>query len=311
MGIFKAVTASVGGMAKDQWKEFFYCNAIPADTIMVRGMRHASEASTNKGNHDVITEGSIIAIADGQCAIVVSNGKVISIFSEPGENVFRSGATAGVFSGSSPGKFGKELARRISFGGDAPGVTQRVYYLNTKVIPGNRFGNGMEVPVRVYDAERGIDIDCNLVMSGLYSFRICDPAKIYKKVIGNVKHVYLVSYLAEQMKADVDSTLLTVCGEICLGGYRPYQFSSFIPEVQTKVVEAANEKLRELLGIEIVSMAFDYFRLKDADTGIIRDIQLASVAKDPTMAAAILTDAQASAMRDAAANTLGGTPGVE
>ncbi|MBQ7583863.1 MAG: SPFH domain-containing protein [Lachnospiraceae bacterium] len=300
MGIIKAVASSVGSMAADQWKEFFYYDSIPDDQIMVRAKKHTSGQSVNNGSQDVITDGSVIAVADGQCAIVVSNGKVLSVFDDPGENEFRSGETAGAFSGSAMGAFGKELLRRISFGGDAPGIVQRVYYFNMKVITGNPFGNGTEIPVRVYDAERGLDIDCTLIMSGLYSFRICDPEKIYRQVIGNVRHVYLVSYLASQMKADVDSTFLSAVGTICTGSFRPYQLGSFIPEIQARIVEIANEKLRELRGVEIVSLAFNSFKLKDADTGLIKTIQLASVAADPVMAAAILTDAQASAMRDAA-----------
>lgn len=306
MGIFKAVASAAGSMAADQWKEFFYYDSVPDEQIMVRAKKHASAQSANHGSQDIITDGSIIAVADGQCAIVVSNGKVLSVFKETGENEFRSGDTAGLFSGSAAGKFGKELVRRISFGGDAPAVTHRVYYFNMKVITGNRFGGGMEVPVRVFDSERGLDIDCSLIMSGLYSFRIYDPEKIYKQVIGNVKHVYMVSYLAEQMKADVDSTLLSAAGMICCDGFRPYQLGTFIPEIQERVIETANEKLRELRGIEIVNLAFDTFRLTDADTGMIQTIQLASVAKDPLMGAAMLTDAQAAAMREAAGSGAAG-----
>ena len=114
----------------------------------------------------------------------------------------------------------------------------------------------------------------------------------------------MVSYLAEQMRADIDSTLLTSAGTICAGTYRPYQFQSFIPEIQSRITEAANETLRESLGVEIVTLAFDSFRLKDPDTGLIKNIQLASAAADPLMAAAMLTDAQASAMRDAAGNQI-------
>ncbi|MCR5237762.1 MAG: SPFH domain-containing protein [Lachnospiraceae bacterium] len=304
MGIIKAVAASAAGMASDQWKEFFYCGSLPEDQIMVRGKRQTSAVSSNKGNPDVITDGSIISVADGQCAIIVSNGKMICRFDDPGENEFRSGETAGLFSGSKARSFGRELMRRISFGGDAPAVNQKVYYFNMKVITGNPFGRGTEVPVRVFDESRGIDIDCTLIISGVYSFRITDPEKIYIKVIGNVKHVYMVSYLAEQIRADIDSTLLTSAGTICAGTYRPYQFQSFIPEIQSRITEAANETLRESLGVEIVTLAFDSFRLKDPDTGLIKNIQLASAAADPLMAAAMLTDAQASAMRDAAGNQI-------
>ncbi len=193
MGILKALVASVSTEAADQWKEYFYCDSIPAGLLMVRGYKQQSSQSANKGNAEVITDGSIVAVADGQCAIAVSNGKVISVFREAGENVFHSGETFGAFSGSKAKQLGKELGRRISFGGDAPALIQRIYYLNTKEIPGNAFGG--EIPFRICDPNLGLDIDCKLVVSGLFSFMICDPEKIYKHLIGNVEHSYSVSYL--------------------------------------------------------------------------------------------------------------------
>ncbi|MCR5775539.1 MAG: SPFH domain-containing protein [Lachnospiraceae bacterium] len=311
MGIIKAVVASASTMAADQWKEFYICNAIPDDQIMVRVYKHRSEGSSNNGDDNIITDGSIISVADGQCAIVVSNGKVISVFTEPGENEFRSGETFGIFSKSPAGALGRELGRRIAFGGDAPGLNQRVYYMNTKLIPGMEFGDGTEIPIRIRDEERGIDIDCTLVVSGLFSFRICDPARIYKRVIGNVRHVYEVAYLEDHMRSEVNSILMSAIGDISCETFRPYQLGSFIPEIEARIVDAANEKMREEIGIEIVSMAFNVFRLKDRDSGMIKEIQRAAVAKDPVMAAAILTGAQSDAMREAAANTsTGGAVGL-
>ncbi len=304
MGIFKAVSASVDSMAADQWKEFFYCDAIPEDQIMVRAKRHQSAGSSNKGNPDIITDGSIIAVADGQCAMVVSNGKMIAVYKEPGENVFRSGETAGVFSRSSAGVFGKELMRRISFGGDAPAITQRVYYFNTKVITGIEFGDKREIPISIFDSSRGIDIDCILIISGLYSFRIYDPEKIYKQVIGNVKHIYPVSYLVAHMNADVNNALLSAVRTVTCGKFRSSGLGSFIPELQAKIVEMASNDLRTTKGIELINLTFNSFKLSDKDTGMIREIQLASAAMDPAMAAAMLTDAQADAVRDAANNNL-------
>ncbi len=306
MGLIKAAAASVNSMAKDQWKEFFYRDSIPEDQIMVRAYKHQSAQSANSGSDDVITDGSIIAVADGQCAIVVSNGKVIAIFMEPGENEFRTGDTYGIFSGSSAGKMLKEMGRRFSFGGDAPAIVHRVYYLNTKVITGNRFGRGNSIPIRVLDEERGIDIDCSLIMAGVYSFRVVDPEKIYKRVIGNVKQVYPVSYLISQMGGVIDNTLLMVAGNICKDGTRPYRLGSFMPQISEEIKDTANETLRDTLGIEIVSIAFDNFGLTDADTGIVRQIQVVSIAKDPLMAAAMLSEAQAEAMVEAASNVPGG-----
>ncbi|MBO4901325.1 MAG: SPFH domain-containing protein [Lachnospiraceae bacterium] len=305
MGILKALAASVTSEAADQWKEFFYCESIPAELIMVRAYRQQSAQSANKGNPDIITDGSVIAVADGECAIVVSNGKVVSVFRDAGENIFHSGETYGVFSGSSVKQLGKELGRRISFGGDAPALKQRVYYMNTKEIPGNSFGGS--IPFRIADPNLGLDIDCKLVVSGLFSFRICDPEKIYKQLIGNVEHVYSVSYLISQMRTEVNGVLMSSFKNVTEMPLRPYAISTIIPEIEALVKNAANEKLRELRGIELVSLGFDRFSLTGEDMQIIGELQRNAVLQNMEMAAATLVNAQAEAMQAAANNTTAGT----
>lgn len=301
MGILKAVINSVHTEAADQWKEYFYCDSIPAELLMIRGVNQVSSQSANKGNPDIITDGSVIAVADGQCAIVVSNGKVISVFEEAGENIFNSGETFGVFSGSSAKTLGKEIGRRISFGGDAPAIKQKVYYLNTKEIPGNAFGG--QIPFRIKDDALGLDIDCKLVASGLFSFRICDPEKIYKKLIGNVKQVYSVSYLISQMRTEVNGILLSAFQSAFEMPGRPYEIPSQMTQIEAFVTEEASKKLRELRGIEIVSVAFDQFRLLDADMQMITELQRNAVLQNVEMARATLIGAQANAMEAAAANS--------
>jgi len=304
MGIVKALIASVESQAADQWKEFFYCESIPADLIMVRAIRQQSAQSANKGNADIITDGSVIAVADGECAIVVSNGKVISVFKEAGENIFRSGETASVFSGSGMKAFGKELGRRISFGGDAPAVKQRVYYMNTKEIPGNECG--LSIPFRIHDPNLKLDVDCKLEVSGLFSFRICDPEKIYRQLIGNVEHVYRVSYLISQMRTELNGILMSSFQQVLETPIRPYAISTILPEIEALVKNTASEKLRELRGIELVSLGFDRFCLSDEDMHMIGELQRNAVLTNMEMAAATLAGAQAQAMKDAAANPTAG-----
>ncbi|MCR5596195.1 MAG: SPFH domain-containing protein [Lachnospiraceae bacterium] len=310
MGIIKATVASVSSLAADQWKEFFICNAIPADTMMVRGIKMTSSNSSNQEDSDMITDGSIIAVADGQCAIVVSGGKVISTFMEPGENVYESGVSPGIFGGATLKTLGREVGRRISFGGEVAGVVQRVYYMNLKEIPGVPFGNGTQIPFRIHDEDRNLDIDCSLVVSGLYSFRICDPAKIYKQLIGNVDHDYKVSYLISQMNSEVNTCIMTALGGFSNESFRTSELGNIIYDIEAKVKDAANAKLRELRGIEILSLGFSSFNITENDTGIIREIQKASAATNPEMAAAILTSASAEAMAVAAANPSGSGVGL-
>ena len=72
MGLIKAITGAVGGVLADQWKEFFYCDALDSDTLMVKGQKRVSGRSSNtRGSENVISNGSGIAVADGQCMIIV------------------------------------------------------------------------------------------------------------------------------------------------------------------------------------------------------------------------------------------------
>lgn len=86
MGLIKAAISSVGGTFADQWKEFIYCDSIPNDVLAVRGRKKTSGRSSNtKGNDNIITSGSGIAVADGQCMIIVEQGRIAEICAEPGE----------------------------------------------------------------------------------------------------------------------------------------------------------------------------------------------------------------------------------
>ena len=86
MGLIKAITGSVGGVLADQWKEFFYCDALSADVLVRRGSKRISGRSSNTtGNDNVISNGSGIAVADGQCMIIVDQGKIVEVCAEPGE----------------------------------------------------------------------------------------------------------------------------------------------------------------------------------------------------------------------------------
>ena len=309
MGIIKAAVSSVGSVTSDQWKEFFICDSIPNDLVMIRVMRSSSSNSANKGNDDVITDGSVISVADGQCAIVVCSGKVISIFKEPGEHIFSSGNSPSIFGGSPLKSVFGEIGRRITFGGDIPAKVQIVYYLNTKEITGNEFENLKGIPFRIQDDRSGIDIDCSLTMSGIYSFRICDPEIIYKKMIGNVKHVYSVSYLKTAVDPDISNALIQTVGE--LGSdpdkkYRPSQLPSLLPQLREMIMDRVNEKISASRGVELVSIGFNTFTLTEKDTGIIHQLQHSAAFTDPALRDANLAGATAEAIKDAAGNTAAG-----
>ena len=85
MGLIKALTGAVSGTLADQWKEFFYCNSLENDVLVVKGHKKVNGRASNKGDDNIITSGSGIAVADGQCMIIVEQGKIVEVCAEPGE----------------------------------------------------------------------------------------------------------------------------------------------------------------------------------------------------------------------------------
>ncbi len=309
MGIIKAAINSASTMAGDQWKEYFYCPGIPEDIIMVRAFKRTSERSANEGSNDIVTDGSVIAVADGEYAIVVSNGKVLAEYKESGGHTFVSGETSSVFHGGTLSSLGKEFGRRFSFGGDTPGVIQRVYYFNTKEMPGENF-NGGDIPFRVVDENTGLDMDCTLSVSGYYTYRVANPMVVYKQLIGNIEHVYTSKVLLKMMSAEVRSVILSAFGGITGMGLRPSQIAQRIPEIEAKAKELADKKLYDLRGIELVSFNITSFRVTGKDAAVIKDFQQIAVLKDPEMADAARAAAMNSAFTNASANSAGAMVGV-
>ena len=122
MGLISATAAAVKGVLADQWKEYFYCDAIDADLLMVRGEKKKGRRLFGSGNHGddaIISNGSVIAVADGQCMLIVEQGKVVELCAEPGEFVWDSSTEPSIFTGSlsdSVCETFKNIGKRISFG---------------------------------------------------------------------------------------------------------------------------------------------------------------------------------------------------
>ena len=185
MGLLKAGVGAAGGVLADQWREYFYCEALDADTLVAKGEKRVGKRGSNtKGENNVISDGSIVAVADGQCMMIVENGAVVDVCAEPGEFVYDTGTEPSVFSGKLGDMVKKsfeQVGRRFTFGGDA-GKDQRIYYFNTKEIVGNKYGTASPVPFRVVDEKIGLDVDITVRCNGEYSYKLVDPLMFYKNV---------------------------------------------------------------------------------------------------------------------------------
>ena len=305
MGLIKAAVGAAGGVLADQWKEFFYCEAIPRDTLVVKGQKRITSRSSNtKGNDNIISNGSGIAVADGQAMIIVEQGKVVEYCELPGEYTYDTSTEPSIFAGS----FGqsilntfKLIGKRFTYGGDT-GKDQRVYYFNMKEITENPFGTPDPVPFRVVDKNINLDIDVSIRCNGFYSYKIKNPLLFYTNVSGNVADSFKRKEIDAQLKSEFVNALQPSFARMSALQIRPNEIPGHVPELCDALNEILSEKWLELRGIAVVSVGFNVLNLPPEDLELIKQAQRIAINRDPGMAAATLTQAQADAMREAAKN---------
>ena len=309
MGLIRAAATSVKSVLADQWIDFFYCDSISENTLAIKGFKRASRGSSNtKGSDNYITSGSVIAVADGQCMMIVEQGKVIEVCDEPGEYIFDSERTQGVFTNEPDAAVDlliEKTKERFMRGGQTA-IDQRIYYFNTKEITGNRYGTPSAIPFRVVDKNVGLDIDVSIRCFGTFSYRISNPLLFYKNVTGNVDYDYTRDRIDEQLETEVISVLQPCFARLSAEGIRYSSLPLHTEEICSVMNNLLSEKWLNLRGIEIVSFAIKGLKAKEDDEKMIKELQRNATFRDPTMAAAQLVGAQSDAMKAAASNTNAG-----
>lgn len=312
MGLIKAALGAFNSTMADQWKEFFYCDALDKDVLVRKGNKRISGRSSNtKGSDNVISNGSGIAVADGQCMLIVEQGKVVEVCAEPGEYTYDTSTEPSLFTGGL-GKgiidTFKTMGKRFTYGGDT-GKDQRIYYINTKELIDNKFGTATPIPFRVVDRNIGLDIDVSVRCNGVYSYKISNPLLFYANVCGNVEGDYRRSQLESQLKAEFISALQPSFAAISAMEIRPNAIPAHVDELCSQLNIALSEKWSDLRGLSVVSVALNSVTLPEEDAEMIKQAQRTAIMRDPGMAAATLVTAQADAMKAAAANEGGAMMG--
>ena len=312
MGLIKAGAGALGSTLADQWKEFFYCDALDKDTLVVKGVKRVSSRSSNtRGSDNIISNGSGIAVADGQCMIIVEQGKIVEVCAEPGQFTYDTSTEPSIFAGSLGQSIldtFKLIGKRFTFGGDT-GKDQRVYYFNTKEIVDNKFGTANPIPFRVVDSNIGLDLDTSVRCNGVYSYKLTNPLLFYTNVCGNVEQDYSREEIDSQLKTEFISALQPAFSKLSEMGMRPNQIPAHAEELSQLMNETLTRKWGEIRGISVVSIAMNPITLPEEDAKAIKELQRSAVMRDPTMAAANLVGAQADAMRTAAGNSAGAMTG--
>lgn len=309
MGLIKAGIGAVGGVLADQWKEFFYCENLSSDILVAKGRKRTSERSSNtSGEENIISNGSRIAVNDGQCMIIVEQGKVVDICAEPGEYTYDQSTEPSIFTGNLGENIKavfKLIGKRFTFGGDT-GKDQRIYYFNTKEIIGNKYGTASPVPFRIVDERVGLDVDIAIRCFGEYSYRLTNPILFYTNVCGNVADTYTRDQLDNQLKTELLTALQPAFAKISAMGIRYSALPAHAEEMSAILNQVLTKKWRELRGIEIVSFGISSATASEEDEKLIKTLQHNMALRDPALANAHLIGAQADALRMAASNESGG-----
>ena len=312
MGLIKAGMGAVGGVLGDQWKEFIYCESLKPDVLVAKGRKRTSSRgrSSNTSSEDnIISNGSTIAVNDGQCMIIVENGKVVEICSEPGEFVYDASTEPSLFADGlnmqSVKNVFAQIGKRFTYGGD-PGKDQRVYYFNTKEIIGNKYGTASPIQFRIVDQRIGLDVDIPIRCFGEYSYKITNPILFYTNVCSNVENEYLRSEIDGQLKSELLGALNVAFGVMSEKGVRYSALPAHAEEIGDQLNEVLSKKWRDLRGIEVVSFGVSSVKASEEDEKYIRDLQALS---NPNARASFLTGATGAAMQNAASNEGGAMMG--
>lgn len=309
MGLIRAGKEAIKTTFADQWKEYFYCDAIDSNVLVVKGKKKVSSESSNQnGSDNIISNGSIIAVNEGQCMIVVEQGKVVELSAEPGEFIYNNETEPSIFVGGL-GKgivnTFKTIGKRFTTGGGVAN-DQRVYFFNTKEIIGNKYGTPSPVPFRVVDKNIGLDVDIAIRCNGEYSYKITDPMLFYANVCGNVQDKYVKENIESQLKTELLTALQPAFAKISDMGVRYSSLPAHTMELADVLNEVLSAKWKEKRGIEIVSIGVNSVNASEEDENMIKELQRRAVIGNPKMAAATMVEAQAEAMKSAAANSNAG-----
>lgn len=311
MGLIKAAKDALSTVLADQWREYFYCDSLSNDVLMVKGSKRVTEGrnSNTKASDNIISNGSVVAVNEGQCMIIVDQGGIVDVCADAGEFVYDNSTEPSLFYGElgdSVKKSFSTMGKRFAFGGNTA-KDQRVYFFNTKEIINNLFGTPAPIPFRVLDRNTGFDFDTAVKVNGQYTFKIVDPILFYTNVCGNVADSYKKSDLLATLKSELLTSLQPSLAKISAQGVRPYELPGFSEQICSLLSEALTEKWTELRGIQMVSMSINSADMPAEDKARFQKWQDTAMLRSADMQAARNTEAFASMIENT--NLSGGGKG--
>lgn len=307
MGLLQAGIGALSGVLADQWREYFYCDSMPENVLMTKGVKRTGSRNANtKGEDNIITNGSIIAVNEGQCMMIVEQGAIVEFSAQAGDFVWDNSTEPSIFYGNLSDNLKSTwevLKKRFTFGAN-PAKDQRIYYFNTKEIIGNKYGTANPVPFRVVynNIGAGLELEVSVKCFGEYSYKITNPMLFYKNVCSNVTDSYTRDRIDSQMRSEMMTALQPAFARISDMGIKYSSLLGHTTELAQCLNEELSAKWRDLRGIEMVSLGISSIKASDEDEQRIKELQQSAALRDPTMAAAYLASSQGAAMQNAAKN---------
>ena len=311
MGLIRALAAGASTVLADQWREYFCADSLDNNVLVAKGHMKTTKRSLfgarNKASEDIITNGSVISVNEGQVALILCDGKVADFCAEPGYFKWDNSTEPSMFGGNffrgMIDSF-KRIGYRFTFGGDT-GSQQRVYYINVKEIMDNKFGTKTPVP---YD-DPYYKTALYIRYFGHYSFKITDPLIFFSSVAGNVTETYTVEMLREICSDEFMTALDTSLARCSAEGIKFSQLPLRQRDIARYMSETLDEEWRARRGMEIISVALSKVTPDDDSRRRIEEFDTNVMHASPEAMAGGLAYARMAAMKDAAKNSAGAMTG--
>lgn len=302
MGLIKAAVGAVGSTLHDQWKEAIRCEDMTNDILMVK-------KTTPNG---VISNGSTVIVAPGQCAIIYDNGRIVDASAEEGIYTFNDSSTPSLFAGQFGGMF-KEMWQRFTYDG-ATAKQQAVYFFNIKEILDNKFGTPAPVPYKdwghpIMNARTNsyLAMSVEVKCFGKYTFRITDPFLFMSQIAGTAD-VYRKADLVEQMRSEVIGAFSNVMNSLGSDKYKieVLELPNKTDEIKQIMDENVFDEPIRKRGISLVSFIVESLTLDDKSKEKIDNYEIGG---DAYQQQGVMTGAYANAVQNAANNANGAANG--
>ena len=278
-----------GSVQSSLWKEYFESGDMSDGILMKRAEKIIVSGGKNtKADDNLISSGSGIDVQEGQCMILVENGKIVEFCAVPGRYTYDASSAPSLFSGENKGlkALGKEILNQWSAGGQR-NSTQRVYFINLGEIISApiKWGCGdiaFHHTTQMLNGAPPIELDITLRGNGQVTIRISDPIKFFQKIGAQATGADSASVIRvtdEGIASNLKSGIIDKVGEAIstLGQNQPTPYTA-IRAKSTEITKYMNEFLSNEWtgerGFEICSFTVNgSFTPTEEDKDAIQEMQ--------------------------------------